>query len=76
MNHITHSRLIILTLLAICSRTATAQHTFSIVAIDPATGQIGSAGATCGDSVLWPGTPGARIISDVIPDLGAIHTQA
>lgn len=52
------------------------QHTFSIVAVDSITGEIGSAGATCGDSIIWPGTPGARIISDVIPGIGAIHTQA
>lgn len=53
-----------------------AQHTFSIVAVDSITGEIGSAGATCGDSIIWPGTPGAYIISEVIPGLGAIHTQS
>ncbi len=53
-----------------------AQHTFSIVAVDSVTGEIGSAGATCGDSIIWPGTPGAKIISDLIPGKGAIHTQA
>jgi len=52
------------------------QHTFSIVAIDSITKEVGSAGATCGDAVLWPGTPGAALISDVIPGLGAIHTQS
>jgi uncharacterized Ntn-hydrolase superfamily protein len=52
------------------------QHTFSIVAVDSITGEIGSAGATCGDSIIWPGTPGAYIISDIIPGVGAIHTQA
>lgn len=52
------------------------QHTFSIVAVDTLTGEIGSAGATCGDSIIWPGTPGAYIISDIIPGLGAIHTQS
>ena len=45
------------------------QHTFSIVAIDSITKEIGSAGATCGDAVLWPGTPGAALISDIIPGL-------
>lgn len=55
---------------------AFAQHTFSIVAVDSITGEIGSAGATCGDSIIWPGTPGAKIISDVIPGIGAIHTQS
>ena len=38
------------------------QHTFSIVAVDTITGEIGSAGATCGDSIIWPGTAGAYII--------------
>ncbi len=52
------------------------QHTFSIVAVDSITGEIGSAGATCGDSIIWPGTPGAKIISDLIPGKGAMHTQA
>jgi len=52
-----------------------AQHTFSIVAVDSLTGEIGSAGATCGDSIVWPGTPGAYLISDVIPGVGAIHNR-
>ena len=52
------------------------QHTFSIVAVDTITGEIGSAGATCGDSIIWPGTAGAYIISDILPGVGAIHTQA
>ena len=55
---------------------AFAQHTFSIVAIDSITKEVGSAGATCGDAILWPGTPGAALISDIIPGLGAIHTQS
>jgi uncharacterized Ntn-hydrolase superfamily protein len=53
-----------------------AQHTFSIVAVDSVTGEIGSAGATCGDTITWPGILGAMIISDIIPGTGAIHTQA
>lgn len=52
------------------------QHTFSIVAVDSVSGEIGSAGATCGDTITWPGTLGAMLISDVIPGTGAIHTQA
>jgi uncharacterized Ntn-hydrolase superfamily protein len=52
------------------------QHTFSIVAVDTITGEIGSAGATCGDSIIWPGTPGAYIISDILPGVGAIHSQS
>ena len=53
----------------------TAQDTFSIVAIDSVTGQIGSAGASCvGSSASYP--HGAQILSDVIPGVGVIHTQA
>jgi len=51
------------------------QDTFSIVAIDTLTGEIGSAGASCVKaSSTYP--HGAAIISDVIPGIGAIHTQA
>lgn len=50
-----------------------AQHTFSIVAIDTVTGEIGSAGATCLDGSFGGG---AVIISDILPGRGAIHTQA
>ena len=52
-----------------------AQDTFSIVAVDSITGEIGSAGASCvGSSTNYP--HGAAILSDVIPGIGAIHTQA
>jgi uncharacterized Ntn-hydrolase superfamily protein len=47
------------------------QDTFSIVAVDTITGEIGSAGATC-----LGGGVGAFIISDVIEAIGAIHTQS
>jgi len=61
-------------LLSVCNFYS--QHTFSIIAVDTLTGEIGSAGATCGDSVIWPGIPGAYIISDILPGVGAIHIQA
>jgi len=48
-----------------------AQATFSIVAVDPATGEIGSAGATCIGQ-----ESGALAISDIIAGKGAIHTQS
>ena len=42
--------------------------TFSIVAVDTLNNEVGSAGASCiGNSV---------IISDIHPNLGAIHTQS
>ncbi len=53
-----------------------AQDTFSIVAVDEATGEIGSAGASCLDDNQFPGSGGAFIISDILPGRGAIHTQS
>lgn len=53
------------------SSTFFAQDTFSIVAVDTATGEIGSFGASC-----VGGGVGAFILSDVIEGIGAIHTQA
>lgn len=50
------------------------QDTFSIVAVDSTTGEVGSAGATCLD-VTTSGVS-AIIISDVKPGKGAIHTQS
>lgn len=44
------------------------QDTFSIVAVDPVTGEVGSAGASC--------VSGSIILSDVHPGIGVIHTQA
>lgn len=49
-----------------------AQDTFSICAVDAATGQVGSAGATC----ITNSTISAIIISDVHPGVGVIHTQS
>lgn len=50
-----------------------AQDTFSIVALDTLTGEIGSAGASCVSAINGVG---AYIISDVLEGRGAIHTQA
>ncbi|PQB04639.1 DUF1028 domain-containing protein [Aureitalea marina] len=51
-----------------------AQDTFSIIAVDPETGEVGSAGASCvqgiGDVDL------SDIISDIIPGRGGINAQA
>lgn len=52
------------------------QHTFSIVAVDPATGEVGSAGATCLSSSDCGGCGGAVIISGVLPGRGAVNAQA
>jgi len=62
-------------ILIILSMITNGQDTFSIVAIDSVTGEIGSAGASCvGSSTYYP--HGAAVLSDVIPGIGAIHTQA
>ncbi|UTW61653.1 DUF1028 domain-containing protein [bacterium SCSIO 12741] len=71
-----HSRILFFLSFLLQAGFLQAQHTFSIVAVDSVTREIGSAGATCGDSIIWPGTKGALVISDVIPGVGAIHTQA
>ena len=59
-------------LIIFSSATLQAQHTFSICAVDPATGQVGSAGATC----ITSSSVSAIIISDVHPGVGVVHTQA
>ena len=46
----------------------TAQDTFSICAIDPLTGEVGSAGASCVND--------CTILTDVHPGYGVVHTQA
>lgn len=48
------------------------QHTFSICAVDPFTGEVGSAGASCIGGVVL----NVSIISDVHPGVGVVHTQA
>jgi uncharacterized Ntn-hydrolase superfamily protein len=58
---------IFLLLLAGCGDSFS-QDTFSITAVDPVTGQVGSAGASCIANCL--------ILSDVHPGVGVIHTQA
>ena len=56
--------------------TLSAQHTFSIVAIDAQTGEIGTAGATCISSEDCGGCGGAVVITGIIPGRGAINAQA
>ncbi|NNC95814.1 MAG: DUF1028 domain-containing protein [Chitinophagales bacterium] len=67
--------LTIITFVLLVTLEVKAQHTFSIVAVDPVTGQIGSAGASCIDASS--GIPeGVAIISGIIPGHGAINAQA
>ena len=65
---------IFILLFSLISGITWSQDTFSIVAVDTITGEIGSAGASCIDETQIEG--GALIISDVIPGRGAIHTQS
>ena len=67
-------RTFLLIVLALFIQNIYSQDTFSIVAVDTVTGEIGSAGASCIDASQIEG--GALIISDVIPGRGAIHTQS
>lgn len=55
-------------------QTSKAQETFSIVAIDTLTGEIGAAGASCLDLFGLPYE--TDLIADVLPGLGAINTQS
>jgi uncharacterized Ntn-hydrolase superfamily protein len=55
-------------LFLIINNNSLSQDTFSIVAVDPVTGQVGSAGASC--------IAGSIIISDVHPGVVVIHTQS
>jgi uncharacterized Ntn-hydrolase superfamily protein len=53
-----------------------AQDTFSIVAIDSVTGEVGSAGASCVDLILFFPNYAVDFLGDLIPGQGAINTQA
>ena len=62
------------TLLSAATPSVAAQDTFSVIVFDAATGELASAGASCIDGDAAPG--GARIISSVLPGVGAVHTQS
>lgn len=52
-----------------------AQDTFSIVAVDSTTGEVGSAGASCVDLSAFPGFS-TGFLGELFPNVGAINTQA
>lgn len=52
-----------------------AQDTFSIVAVDTITGEVGAAGASCVD-LFTAGLPTDDFLSELFPGVGAINTQA
>ncbi|MEY3444682.1 MAG: hypothetical protein RLZZ519_2963 [Bacteroidota bacterium] len=62
-------------LLALCRLDLAAQDTFSIVAVDSITGEVGSAGASCVDLFSFPGYTN-DFLGDLIPGVGAVNTQA
>ncbi|RDK87134.1 DUF1028 domain-containing protein [Marinirhabdus gelatinilytica] len=67
-------KLYTLALAGLLSFTTFSQDTFSIIAVDPATGEIGSAGASC---VTGIGAQGIiDIITDIIPGRGGVNSQA
>ena len=51
------------------------QDTFSIVAVDEETGEVGSAGASCVDLSNFPGFA-TDFLGELFPGIGAINTQA
>jgi len=63
-------RILISSLVAICVFLVpcTVNATFSIVAVDPETGAVGGAGASC--------IAGSKMINDLIEGVGGVHTQA
>ena len=60
--------LLLIFILAINFNYTKAQDTFSICAVDPVTGEVGSAGASCVND--------CTILTDVHPGYGVVHTQA
>jgi len=65
----------ILFILSIITLQISAQDTFSIVAADSTTREVGSAGASCVD-LFMAGFTDASFLGDLLPDTGAINTQA
>jgi len=71
MRKITQLTYLIMLFVLFINTSINAQHTFSIVAVDPTTGEIGSAAATCLNS-----EDGARDVSAIVLGTGAINTQS
>jgi uncharacterized Ntn-hydrolase superfamily protein len=73
-NYVAMKKLIALFSLLLFSGLTFGQDTFSIIAVDPVTGEVGSAGATCISSA--GGSNIADIITDIIPGRGGVNSQA
>jgi len=65
---------IVFTLCVFGFQFAFSQDTFSIIAIDSLTQEIGAAGATCSDGIA--GVGGVQIINQIIPGKGGVNAQA
>lgn len=64
----------IIVAIALASTPLHAQDTFSIVAVDPETGEVGSAGATCVPGIGSVG--GVILLNSIIPGRGGVNAQA
>lgn len=62
------------TFLLIPINNLSSQDTFSIIAADPETGEIGAAGASCVDGIAPLG--GIKILNKIIPGRGGVNAQA
>ena len=65
-SYVRNSTVIVAAVILLCSSASYA--TFSIVAVDPTTGEVGSVGASC--------IAGAQIIERTVESVGAMNTQA
>ena len=68
-------QIILILLATFAIQTANSQDTFSIVAVDSVTGEVGSAGASCVD-LFQTGFTTDDFLGQLIPNVGAINTQA
>ncbi|HMQ49497.1 MAG TPA: DUF1028 domain-containing protein [Saprospiraceae bacterium] len=64
----------ILVAIALALNSLSAQDTFSIIAVDPETGEVGSAGATCVPGIGALG--GVILLNSIIPGRGGVNAQA
>ena len=67
-------KIYILALSGLLSFTGFSQDTFSIIAADPETGEVGSAGASCVTNIGAQGIIG--IITKILPGRGGVNSQA
>ena len=66
---------ILFSIFSLCHTICKGQDTFSIVAVDSITGEVGSAGASCVDLSSFPGYA-TDFLGELFPGVGAINTQS